>query len=138
MYAPMILAVLLGAGMSTSGAPPTSVPFMLGGVERAVATTSAYASIHPDFDGTVAGLEWTQVTPGIDGVGGGNDVFTVAITVAGSTVCSFTVACDAVRGDYTTTCSATFTSGQDFDLRTTTAPCLTPPTGFPVAQGTKD
>lgn len=134
MHAPLKLlaAALLSAGVSMSSAP-LRPSFAVDGVERTVGTTSAQASVIMTRDGSVTTLNWTQTTPGIDGLGAGNDVFRVAVLVDGVTACYLDVACDAVRADYSTTCSsADFVQGNDVDVKVTSNPCLTPAAGFPA------
>lgn len=130
-----LLAAAPGSGISTQGGGSTPGRWMANGVQRAVGTVSAQLSKVMSFNGSVTSMDWTQVTPGIDGLGG--DSFTVVLTVDGVTVCSLVVACDAQRGDYSMACSsASFVAGNDVDVRVTDNPCLTPATGFPAIDGT--
>lgn len=133
----LIMLLLLsgrGNGASTRGGTAPPARWMANGVERSVSTTSAQLSKVMRFSGSVTSMDWTQVTPGIDGLGGGT--FTVAVTVGGEVVCSLSVACDAPRGDYSKDCeSAPFTAGADLDVKATSSPCLTPPVGFPSIDG---
>lgn len=131
------IALAFGAGMTVSSSGPRPA-FVVNGVERAVDTASAQASKVMDFDATINSLDWTQTTPGVDGIGAGNDVFRIAVTVNGVTVCYLDVACDGPQNDYSTTCaSAAFVSGDDVDVRAVTAPCQTPPIGFPAFSATQ-
>lgn len=138
MLTGFVLVVLaLGSGGSFSGGGNRESMWMANGVERTVGTTSAQLSKVMRFDGAVTSLDWTQVTPGIDGLGG--DTFTVSVTVDGAPICSLVVACDAPRGDYSTDCdSAAFAAGVDVDVRATSTDCLTQAVGFPALDGTSN
>lgn len=127
----ILIAVLAGGSSGTTRPGVQRQRSVVMGVERTVGTVSAQASFVMTFSGQVVSLNWTQTTPGIDGLGG--NVFRVAVTVDGISSCTLDVACDAPRGDYVATCAeSVFSVGQDVDVRVTSNPCLTPPAGFPA------
>lgn len=131
----LLLAGGRGSGVKSSGGDAITCRWMANGVERAVGTTNSVFSKRMAFNGTVLSMDWTQVTPGIDGLGG--DTFTLSLLVDGVSACTRAIACDAARGDYTVDCGgAAFSSGQDVDIRITATSCLTQPTGFPGLDGT--
>lgn len=131
----LLLAGGRGSGVRSSPGGDTPCHWILTGVERTVGTTNSTFSKHMSFNGAVSSMDWTQVTPGIDGLGG--DTFTVSLLVDGVSACAVVVACDAPRGDYTVNCGgAPFSSGQDVDVRITSTFCLTQPVGFPGLDGT--
>ena len=130
----LILASGRGNGASIGGGAQPPSRWMANGVERSVGTTNSQLSKAMRFSGAVTSMDWTQVTPGVDGLGGGT--FTVALLVDGVSACTLVVACDAPRGDYSKICdSASFSSGADVDVRVTANPCLAPATGFPAIDG---
>jgi hypothetical protein len=148
LSSPLIFLVLFGgtgSGVRTSGGGGPECHWIANGVERAADTANAQFSKRMRFGGAVTSLDWTQVTPGVDGpVDGGASSFTVSLVVDGVTKCSLVVDCDASRGDYTTTCTrADFATGQDLDVKVTATNCLTTvdqldvrPVGFPGLDGT--
>lgn len=135
MYAPVNLVVLalLGAGVSVSGSPAQPIPHMLLMSSKDTAvnnrTLSSFVATVP---GTTSSINWTQSIAGVDGIGGGNNVFRVAVLVDGSDVCHIDVDCDAAApADYVAACTPTdFETGQDIDIRITSMPCLGAPSGF--------
>lgn len=130
----LLLSAGRGSGVHTSGGSATC-RWMANGIERSVGTTNSVFSKRMAFNGTVLSMDWTQTTPGTDGLGG--DTFTLSLLVDGVSACSRAIACDAARGDYTIDCGGTgFVAGQDVDVKVTATSCLTQPVGFPGLDGT--
>lgn len=127
----VVLGLLLSAGSSTYRHSATTHAHLASSNAAAV-TNRTLSSFVATYDGEVAGLNWTQVVAGVDGIGAGNNVFRVAILVDEVDVCHIDVACDALApDDYVATCTSTaFVVGQDIDVRITSMPCLGAPSGF--------
>lgn len=132
---------LTGGGSGATVRPVSDTPrpmFAMQGRSGVAANGNTLLSKMMSRSGRVLSLDWTQTTPGIDGIGAGNNVFRVALIVtpeggAPVTACVLDVACDAPEGDATTTCTdATYSAGSDVDVRITSQPCLGVPAGFPA------
>ena len=135
MHAIALIATLALAGAPGSSVRPGSAmlrPHVLLSSGRDTAAASRnLSSFAASFNGSVESLSWEQTTAGVDGVGGGNNVFRVAILLDEDAVCFLDVACDAPAGASTTSCSATrFATGQKLVVRITSMPCLGAPAGF--------
>lgn len=134
-------SVVLAGGSGASVWPVAETPssyFVVVGKDGTAANGAVLFSKTMGRSGTMLSLDWRQTTPGINGVGAGNNVFRTSLVVTPkggepSTACSLDVACDAPPGAYTTTCAgATYNAGDTVLLTITTQPCLGAPSGFPV------
>lgn len=132
---------LAGGGSGATVRAVSDMPrpmFAMQGRAGAAANGATLLSKVMSRGGRVLSLDWTQTTPGIDGIGAGNNVFRIALVVtpeggAPITACVLDVACDAPAGDATTTCTdANYSAGSDVDVRITSQPCLGVPSGFPA------
>lgn len=129
---PVILALILATGGSSAVGTHRPHHVLLASSHSAAVANRPLSSFSATFDGMVENLSWTQTIAGTNGVGAGNDVFRVAVLVDGVSVCHIDVACEAVADtDHLVTCpGADFTSGQDVDVKTTSMPCSSAPSGF--------
>lgn len=130
----LILALVVAGAPGSSVRPGSETRHshtLLSSSRDTAANGRTLSSFVATFPGTTSAINWTQAVAGVDGIGQGNGAFRIAVLVDEVEACRLEVACDADAGDYVATCTpVNFTVGQDLDVRVTSMPCLSAPSGF--------